>query len=97
VKSTGGPGWDRQTKPKEGSPHGWIQWKGTQVCMDVHCSCGYLGHVDDSFAYFVRCPKCKQAFMTNGYVELVPLTASETKEAENMACGIKEEDGFEEN
>lgn len=21
-------------------PHGWIQWKGTDVCVDIYCKCG---------------------------------------------------------
>jgi len=32
-------------------PHAWIQWKGTDVCMDVRCSCGNHGHVDADFAF----------------------------------------------
>lgn len=53
-------------------PHGWIQWKGTNVCMDVHCSCGVMSHVDAEFAYFVRCPVCKQVFEVDGTVKLAP-------------------------
>ena len=37
-------------------PHGWIQWKGTNVCMDIHCKCGMLTHIDADFAYHVKCP-----------------------------------------
>lgn len=36
-------------------PFGWIQWKGTNVCIDLHCECGAHGHVDAEFLYFVRC------------------------------------------
>lgn len=46
--------WNMQTIP-EGS-HGWIQWKGTNVCMDIYCECGYHGHIGDEFVYFVKCP-----------------------------------------
>ena len=35
-----------------------IQWKGTDVCADVHCSCGKHSHLDGDFAYFVKCPHC---------------------------------------
>lgn len=38
--------------------HGWIQWKGTDVCMDVHCKCGEHSHLDAEFAYYIKCPKC---------------------------------------
>ena len=57
----------------ENEPHGWIQWKGTDVCMDVHCICGYLSHVDDEFAYNVKCPKCKRVYSCNGHIELIEL------------------------
>jgi hypothetical protein len=43
------PGTDAET---------FIQWKGTEVCMDFHCSCGYHGHIDAGFAYFVECGGC---------------------------------------
>lgn len=44
--------------------HGWpqpsafIQWKGTDVCMDFHCQCGAFCHFDGDFAYLVRCQHC---------------------------------------
>jgi hypothetical protein len=40
----------------------FIQWKGTDICMDFHCECGYHNHYDGYFAYFVRCKKCKQVY-----------------------------------
>lgn len=43
-------------------PRGWIQWKGTDVCMDVHCSCGADLHIDGYFAYFVGCPECRRVY-----------------------------------
>lgn len=54
-------------------PHGWVQWKGTDVCMDVHCACGYLGHVDADFAYNVECPSCHRIYRCNGHIELIEL------------------------
>ncbi len=53
--------WDIQ-ETYEGKPHGWIQWKGTEVCMDVHCACGELTHVDAEFAYNVQCPVCLRVY-----------------------------------
>lgn len=38
----------------------FIQWKGTDVCMDFRCECGFDGHVDGFFAHAVECPQCKQ-------------------------------------
>jgi hypothetical protein len=36
----------------------FIQWKGTDVCIDFHCPCGQHGHFDGYFAYFLGCPNC---------------------------------------
>lgn len=55
----------------EGTPHGWIQWKGTDVCMDVHCACDALFHVDATFCYFVKCPECECVYFCNGHIELI--------------------------
>lgn len=40
-------------------PSAWIQWKGTNVCMDFHCECGAFCHFDGDFAYTVKCPHCE--------------------------------------
>lgn len=69
---------DRQTKPTN-MPFGWVQWKGTNVCLDIHCVCGTLSHLDADFAYYVRCPNCKRVYGVNGHVELVELTEEEKK------------------
>jgi len=42
--------------------HMFIQWKGTDVCMDFHCPCGESSHLDTYFAYYVRCPACKAVY-----------------------------------
>lgn len=70
---------------KEGQPHGWIQWKGTDVCMDVHCACGAQFHIDADFAYHVKCPKCNSVYMCNGHIELIKL------EQEPDTCVVTEE------
>lgn len=57
----------------EDKPHGWIQWKGTDVCMDVQCACGYHSHIDEEFVYHVQCPKCKRVYFCNGHIELIEL------------------------
>lgn len=63
--------WHAQTRPSR--PYGWIQWKGTSVCMDVHCVCGALVHIDGDFTYNVRCAECRRIFACNGFIELVEL------------------------
>ena len=64
--------WDIQ-ETYDGKPHGWVQWKGTNVCMDIWCVCGEPGHVDASFAYNVKCPKCGRVYVCNGHIELIEL------------------------
>ena len=59
-----------------------IQWKGTDVCMDVHCPCGEHSHLDAEFAYFVRCPKCAVSYKVGDTVTLTPLTEEEERKAE---------------
>lgn len=57
-----------------GQPYGWIQWKGTGVCMDVWCACGELVHLDAEFAYTIRCGSCGRWYEVSGYVELRLIT-----------------------
>jgi hypothetical protein len=58
-------------KDVRSGPHAWIQWKGTNVCMDVHCSCGVMGHVDDDFAYIVRCAACGRLWAMCANVRMI--------------------------
>lgn len=65
--------WDLQETYKN-KTSGWIQWKGTNVCMDVHCAkCGHHSHLDIDFAYHVICPKCKTVYFCNGHIEMIEL------------------------
>lgn len=54
--------------------HGWIQWKGTNVCMDTHCICGYHGHVDKDFFYRYECPKCHRKYAVGQNIKLIEMT-----------------------
>lgn len=47
---------------EEPSPRAFIQWKGTEVCMDFYCECGAHLHFDGFFAYAMRCPHCHVAW-----------------------------------
>lgn len=77
------PGWDRQKRYKDGEPHGWIQWKGTDVCIDLRCICGVLGHLDTDFMYNVKCKNCGRVYMVSGYVELVEWNKEELANPKN--------------
>lgn len=41
----------------------FIQWKGTDLCMDFYCpECNEHSHFDGMFAYHIRCPYCRTVF-----------------------------------
>lgn len=54
-------------------PHGRIQWKGTDVCMDFFCKCGESTHIDADFVFFIQCPYCKTVFKSNPHIEMIEL------------------------
>ena len=55
----------------------FIQWKGTDLCMDLRCRCGHTGHVDAPFAYHVRCPQCRQVYRMGTQVKLIAVDEME--------------------
>jgi hypothetical protein len=70
-------GADRITFVPKDEPHGWIHWKSTTICMDIHCICGKKFHIDASCAYYVRCSVCKRVYYCNPNVEFVELNDDE--------------------
>jgi len=64
----------------EGEPHGWIQWKGTDVCIDLYCKCGHHGHYDGDFLYAFECPACHAKYAVGQNVKLIELGADEVAE-----------------
>ena len=65
-------------------PSGCVQWKGTDVCMDVYCKCNCHFHIDDYFAYHVKCPKCGTVYYCNPNIELIEI------EEEPDSCVVTE-------
>lgn len=63
-------------------PHGWIQWKGTDVCIDLYCKCGHHGHVDAEFFYHYRCPKCQRGYRVGMNVALYEMTPEQVRYVE---------------
>ena len=51
-------------------PYAFIQWKGTDVCMDCHCICGGHFHIDAEFAYAVQCRHCGRRFEMSAKIEM---------------------------
>ncbi len=56
-----------------GRPCGLIQWKGTDVCVDIYCKCGKQMHFDGDFMYYVKCPHCNQVYECGGWIKLHPI------------------------
>jgi hypothetical protein len=73
-------------------PNVFIQWKGTQSCCDYYCTCGEQWHLDTDFAYYTRCPACKQAYRVGCNITLYPLTPEQAAPHEDR---IKEDPDWE--
>jgi len=56
---------------------GFIQWKGTDVCMDLHCECGHHNHYDGYFAYTIKCRKCGALYAPSCNVEMIKIEESD--------------------
>lgn len=48
----------------------FIQWKGTDVCMDWFCEEGHQNHIDADFAYEIECETCHKIYETGTMIEL---------------------------
>lgn len=59
-------------------PHGWIQWKGTEVCIDLYCGCGESLHFDGGFLYSWKCPHCERHYAMGSHIVMYELTAEQS-------------------
>ncbi len=49
----------------------FIQWKGTDLCMDFYCpKCGEHSHFDGMFAYHIECSGCRARWKMPEHVEV---------------------------
>lgn len=71
-----------------GEPETFIQWKGTNVCLDFHCPCGHHSHWDCDFIYSLRCPGCRKIWRLGTRVQAVEISEAD---AEVLGC-LKESD-----
>lgn len=55
-----------------------IQYKGTDLCADIHCSCGAQYHFDGWFCYFVKCMECGAVYRMPAAGRFDPLEAVES-------------------
>lgn len=63
--------WIGATAPEV--PYCFLQHKGSNVCLDVFCTCGHSSHIDEDFVYKVQCPSCGRIYAVGCYLELVPV------------------------
>lgn len=56
----------------DGAPSAFIQWKGTDVCLDFACECGWEGHLDGDFVYAIKCGGCGREWQMPTTVPLRP-------------------------
>lgn len=52
--------------------YAFIQYKNTDICVDIECLCGESFHYDGYFAYYLQCPNCNQIFKLNTHIEIQP-------------------------
>jgi len=64
-------------------PHTFIQWKGTDLCMDLYCKCGGGAHIDGFFQYRVQCEDCGQCYELGTSVTLTPVADLNWEDALN--------------
>lgn len=57
-------------------PTAHIQWKGTDVCLDLRCECGTsdFGHFDGYHAYAIECHACGRRYDLPDTIPLLPYT-----------------------
>ncbi len=70
------------------TPYAFIQWKGTDACMDFYCRCGAQHHFDGEFAYYYRCKACGLHYKVGSYVALYEMTTDEV--ADQTGCPFVE-------
>lgn len=69
-----------QDRANDDGAGGRIQWKGTDVCIDIWCKCSESAHIDGDFFYHWRCPACGQWYATGERIKLLPMTDEQAKE-----------------
>ena len=78
----------RQFDVPHAPPFGWIQWKGTDACIDIECTCGAHLHHDGDFMYHVQCGRCKQIYECDGFIKLHPIPTEEFEQGRDSVCPV---------
>ncbi len=73
-------------------PSIFIQWKGTDVCMDFWCECGAHHHVDADFVYSLRCGSCNAVYAMPSSVVLKRIEPGHDFYERAYVCEVEEEE-----
>jgi uncharacterized protein (DUF983 family) len=46
-----------------------IQWKNTDLCIDLFCACGEKTHFDGYFRQMLQCAKCEAVYRLDNEVK----------------------------
>lgn len=65
-------------------PSAFIQWKGTDLCMDFDCICGANCHFDGIFAYVVECPHCNRQYQMPSHIYPREVTGTRDPDAKML-------------
>jgi hypothetical protein len=57
-------------------PEAFIQWKGTDACLDLYCTCGEQFHFDGYFAVELTCGDCGQTYELPHMLRIQPVKPS---------------------
>ncbi len=57
------------TKPPRHS-YAYVQLHGSRLCIDLHCTCGSTGHLDDEFLFLVKCVSCSRTYRVIPYLKI---------------------------
>ncbi|WVX88162.1 hypothetical protein SEA_LITNINMCQUEEN_106 [Gordonia phage LitninMcQueen] len=49
----------------------FIQYKGTDICLDFRCECGAECHFDGYNANAMKCPRCKTVWLLPSVLPLI--------------------------
>jgi len=60
----------------------FIQWKGTDLCMDFYCPCGTHSHFDGMFCYYLACRGCGAIYQLGTQVKARRLDIGEESDIE---------------
>ena len=71
--------------PEDGT-HTFIQWQGTNVCMDFSCKCGQSMHFDTDSLFFVQCCGCHTKYIMSSYVRAIEVPPGLDEQVSKSAC-----------